>query len=85
MLRVPLILSFRSVKAGRDQRKKDLGAMAMAYQHVYASCPIHMLEFGSGVLGFAFCTLRWHWASYPQVLDSQRLLQWQLAPTTSNA
>ena len=24
-------------KAGRDQRKKDLGAMAMAYQHVYAS------------------------------------------------
>lgn len=85
MLRVPLVLSFRSVKAGRDQRKKDLGAMAMAYQHVYASCPIHMLEFGSGVLGFAFWTLRWRWASYPQVLNSQRLLQWQLAPTTSNA
>ncbi|CAJ1388754.1 unnamed protein product, partial [Effrenium voratum] len=28
-------------QAGRDQRKKDLGAMAMAYQHVYvASCAI---------------------------------------------
>ena len=24
------------LQAGRDQRKKDLGAMAMAYQHVYA-------------------------------------------------
>ena len=31
------IAGFCCAQAGRDQRKKDLGAMAMAYQHVYVA------------------------------------------------